>query len=220
MKLNIGSISLAALSVAFVMPLAAQTSNPSNQTTSNQTTSNWRAEADQMVPTRAAIVRTLDAKDSKPGTEFMAKLPREVHLKDGSELPAGTVLMGRVSVDDLNESGQSKLALCIDQAKLKDGRTIPVKATIVGVYGPGAGRWTPYDNPPGDQVANDWSKNVAQVDELNALKGIELHSRITSKNSGVLVSTKEENIKLERGTELALAIRDDKAQQGANIGAH
>jgi hypothetical protein len=220
MKLSIGPVSLAALSVAFVMPLAAQSSNPSNQSTSNQATSNWRAEADQMVPTRAAIDRTLDAKDSKPGTEFTAKLPREVHLKDGSELPAGTVLVGKVSVDDLNESGQSKLALCIDQAKLKDGRTIPLKATIVGVYGPGAGRWTPYDTPLGDQVPNDWNKNIEQVDQLGAYKGADLHSTITSKNSGVLVATKEEDIKLKKGTELALAIRDDKAQQDANMGAH
>lgn len=218
MKLSVGSISLAALSVAFVMPLAAQSSNPSNQPTSNQTTTTWRAEADQMVPTRAAIDRTLDAKDSKPGTEFMAKLPRKVHLKDGTEIPAGTELMGKVSLDDLNESGQSKLALCINQAKLKDGKTIPVKAAIVGVYGPGAGLWSPYDNAPGDQVPNDWSKNIKQIDQVDALKGVDLHSRITSKNSGVLVSTKEDDIKLKKGTELALAIMDENAQQGANMG--
>lgn len=220
MKLNIGSISMVALSVAFVMPLAAQSSNPSNQTMSNETTSNWHAEADQMVPTRAAIDRTLDAKDSKPGTEFMAKLPGKVHLKDGSELPAGTVLMGKVSVDDLNESGQSKLALRIDEAKLKDGTTMPVKATIVGVYGPGTGRWTAYDTAPGDQVPNSWNKSEGQVDEPNALGGADLHSAISSKNSGVLVSTKAEDIKLKKGTELALAITDDKAQQSSSMVTH
>lgn len=220
MKLNIGSVSLVALSVAFAMPLAAQSSSPSSQSMSNGTTSNWHAEADQMVPTRAAIDRTLDAKDSKPGTEFMAKLPEKVHLKDGSELPAGTELMGKVSVDDLNESGQSKLALCIDQAKLKDGQTIPVKATIVGVYGPGAGQWTPYDTAAGAQVPNIWNKNVGKVDEPDALRNTDLHSAITSKNSGVLVSTKEDDIKLKKGTELALAITADKNQQGASMSAH
>ena len=220
MKLSVGPISLAALSVAFVIPLAAQSSNTSNQPTSNQTTSTWRAEADQMVPTRAAIDRTLDAKNSKPGTEFTARLPRKVHLKDGTELPAGTVLVGQVAVDDLNESGQSKLALCIDQAKLKDGKTIPVKATIVGVYAPGAGAWTPYDIAPGDQVPNDWSNGTRQVIQPNVFRGVDLHSRITSKNSGVLVSTREDDIRLKRGTELALAITDENPQQGANMGGH
>jgi hypothetical protein len=215
MKLSIGPVSLAALSMALVMPLAAQ-----NSDSSVQSASNWRAEADQMVPARAAIDRALDAKDSKPGTEFMAKVPKKVHLKDGTELPAGTQLVGKVALDDMNESGQSKLALCIDQAKLKDGKTIPIKATIVGVYGPNSGDWTPYDTAPGDQVPNPWTDNTQQVDQLHALKGVDLHSKVTSKNSGVLVSTSEDDIKLRKGTELALAVADQNAQQGANMGGH
>jgi hypothetical protein len=58
----------------------------------------------------------------------------------------------------------------------------------------------------GDQVANDWTRSIHAVDQIDALSGVDLHSRITSQNSGVLVSTKKDDIKLKRGTEFALAI--------------
>ena len=99
-----------------------------------------KAEAGEMVPAQAALDGTLDAKDVRPGQPFQAKLADTVQLKDGQELPRGTMLVGKVGTDDMNEAGRSKLVLCIDEAKLKDGKTIPLKATIVGIYGPNSGR--------------------------------------------------------------------------------
>jgi hypothetical protein len=46
------------------------------------------------------------------------------------------------------------------------------------------------------------------VDQLNALSGVDLHSKIASNNSGVLVSTKNDDVKLRAGTEFALAIAE------------
>jgi hypothetical protein len=45
------------------------------------------------------------------------------------------------------------------------------------------------------------------------MSGVDLHSRIASKNSGVFVSPKDKNVKLASGSELALALAQSK--QGA-----
>lgn len=231
MKIQSASILSFACSLALLIPAGAAAQSRENshgsqsdstsssmQSPSSSSSSSWRSEASEMVPARAAINHTLDAKDARPGQEFQAKLPNKVHLKNGPELPAGTVLVGKVAQDDMQQSGKSKLALCINEAKLKDGKTIPVKATIVGVYGPGEGRSEAYPVAQGDQVPNTWTQQVQQVDQLNAMSGIDLHSRIGSQNSGVLVSTKKDDIKLKNGTELALAIAAQGEQMSSNGG--
>ena len=38
------------------------------------------------------------------------------------------------------------------------------------------------------------------------MSGVDLHSKIASMNSGVLVSTKKDDVKLKEGTEFGLAI--------------
>jgi hypothetical protein len=220
-----GLLSAAALAAVILMPpgtAAQSTSNPNMNENSQQSTmaSPGASEAKEMVPARAALARTLDAKDAKPGQAFEARLASKVQLKDGQTLPRGTVLVGKVGQDDMNESGKSKLALCIDEAKLKDGKTIPLKATIVGVYGPQAGDagTVDYQVVAGDQAPNIWSRSVTQVDQIGALSGVDLHSKIGSQNSGVLVSTKKDDIKLKTGTELALALAPENNQNNGSGG--
>lgn len=228
MRCNYAVNLAAALSLAVCTPalLGAQSStNPqdtngsqamSSQNGSSQTSS---MQAGQMVPTRAGLMQTIDAKNAKQGQEFKAKLPRKVHLKDGTELPGGTVLIGKIGQDDMNVQGRSKLVLCIDQARLKDGKTVPVKATIVGIYRPGAQEDEYYTPAAGDQMPNTWHKGIMRVDEIDALHNVDLHSNIKSQNSGVLVSKKDDDIKLKPGTELALAIAGENQQEGMNGGS-
>lgn len=218
-----GLLSAAAFAAVFLMPPGASAQSTSNSKMNDNSqqsamTSSGTSEAKDMVPAEAALARTLDAKDAKPGQAFEAKLASKVHLKDGQTLPRGTVLVGKVGQDDMNESGKSKLALCIDQARLKDGKTIPLKATIVGVYGPQAGDadTVDYQVASGDQEPNNWSRSITQVDQIGALSGVDLHSKIGSQNSGVLVSTKKDDIKLKTGTELALAIAPENQNQNQN----
>ncbi len=205
-----GLLSAAALAAAILIPPGASaqsTSNPNrNDNPSQSATAN--TEAAQMVPARAALEHPLDAKDARPGQPFQAKLADKVQFKDGQELPRGTMLVGKVGTDDMNEAGKSKLVLCIDEAKLKDGKTIPLKATIVGIYGPNQGDadTADYTVSAGNQEPNGWNRQFTQVDQIGALSGVDLHSKISSQNSGVLVSTKKDDIKIKDGTELALAI--------------
>jgi hypothetical protein len=58
------------------------------------------------------------------------------------------------------------------------------------------------------------------MDQKGVLSGIDLHSRIASSNSGVLVSTSKSEVKIPRGTELTLAIaaqqNGEQAVRGGN----
>ena len=219
----------AALSLALCTPaaLSAQSSTSPADTNGSQTMSGQTMSANpnsqntvpasQMVATRAALQHTLDAKGAHAGQQFQAKLPRKVTLKDGTTLPGGTMLIGKIGNDDMGVQGKSKLVLCINEAKLKDGKTIPVKATVVGVYPPGTQTSEYYmAGAAGDQVANPWHNGITKIDEIDALHNVDLHSNLNSQNSGVLVSKQDDNIKLKSGTELALAIGADpnSDQQG------
>jgi hypothetical protein len=191
-------------------------------TQSNSATSDAdKNEVGLMVGARGALDRTLDAKKAHAGQEFHVTLADTAHLKNGPELPSGTVLLGKVVTDDMETKGNSKLALCIYQAKLKDGKIIEIKATITGVNPPGSGTFVDHPRPAGDRAANPWHEGLQQVDQIDVLSGVDLHSKVSSKNSGVLVSTKKDEMKLKAGTEFALAIAfqgdDQQTANGASV---
>lgn len=216
------SLSVAALSMALFLPGAyAQSSKQSDNSLNSAKWTNQKAhqQASEMVPAQAYLLHKLDAKDMKPGTQFTAKLSNTVHLKNGPELPKGTELIGKVSTDDLQLKGTSKLALCINEARLKDGKTVPVKATIVGVYAPETETQQGYDVAPGEQQANDWNQNMLRIDQIDAISGVDLHSRVVGTNSGVFVTNKKSDVKISAGSEFALAIAGQNGPQMRTSGA-
>ena len=168
-----------------------------------------RSEAMKMVPAQAVLMKDIDARKAKVGQQIRAKLYKTVHLKDGTDLPSGTRLIGTVAADDL-QAGASKLALRFTKAQLKNGKIVPIKATIVGFFPP-----VSYDSggdpvSPGDQAANTWSSSTLKIDQLGVLSGVDLHSAIASPNSGSLVSSKRKDVTLQAGSELALAIAEEQ----------
>ncbi|MFZ0743360.1 MAG: hypothetical protein WAM85_03095 [Terracidiphilus sp.] len=202
------TLSIAAFSLAFLSPNIARSQNTQSAETSQAATNSpgGSNEAMQMVPARAALIQNLDARRAKPGQEFRAKLSDTVHLKNGTELPHGTTLIGVVATDKMETAGQSRLALRLTQADLKDGKVVPIKATIVGVFPPEFENRDGNIVAPGDQQPNSWNSGVLQVDQIGALSGIDLHSKIAALNSGVFVSSKKDDVKLKQGSELTLAI--------------
>lgn len=216
------SFPVAALSIALLVPAISYGQSASNSQSSQDSENQSAAqqEAAQMVPARSYLRHTLDAKNSKPGTQFTTTLSQDVHLKNGFDLPRGTKLIGTVATDDMQMQGASKLALRITSAQLKDGKNIPVKATIVGVYAPESENMQGYNVAPGDEQANDWTNSMLKVDQLNAMSGVDLHSRIAGQNSGVFVAKKKDNVKISAGSEFALAIAEQGQQTtGANGGS-
>lgn len=93
-------------------------------------------EARDMVPARVAVAARLDATKARAGDQIKTRLSNTVALKNGIQLPAGTEILGVVAEDDMKTAGRSKLALNFNQAKLKDGTVVPIKATILGLYPP------------------------------------------------------------------------------------
>lgn len=226
MKPNLANVvPVALVSVALLWPagLAAQTADQ-NAGSASAEQMNAPQTAHAMVRGMAALTKTLDARKAQPGSQFEAKLERTVHLKNGPELPKGSVLMGEVGSDDMNQSGNSKLALQFTEARLKDGNMVPIKATIVEVYPPqgfdASGAPIPQESASGtDADANPWNSKTFKIDQIGALSGVDLHSNITSRNSGVFVTTKKDDVKLQQGSQLALAIAPQgTGSQGQNGG--
>lgn len=204
------TLMVAALSFAFVQPHVARamsaaqesasssTANSSNPAGSDRSAS---GEVREMVPAQAELAKNLDSKKAQAGQEFEATLKGKVHLKDGTELPSGTKLVGTIATDN-SHAGSATLALRFTKAELKDGKAIPIKAMIVGVNPPPDG--PPYDVTAG--TTNTWDYDAQQVDDVGVMRDIDLHSRANGDNSGVFVSTKNKDIRLGARYQLALAI--------------
>jgi hypothetical protein len=156
-------------------------------------------EAAQMVAALATLPHALDADKDHLDSTFEVELSHKVTLSNGTVLPSHTVLNGRVTRDDMQATGKSEFALRFDQARLKNGKTVPIKATIVDIA-----RSSP--DTDGYASSNDWTSQTLTVEQLNAVSGVDLHSEIASNDSVVFVSTKRHDVKVPAGTELKLAI--------------
>jgi hypothetical protein len=198
------ALSIASVSLSLLIPNLAQTQRSQSLQPSQNVSVPALGEnvAMRMVPAQATLADDLDAVKSQPGQQFRAKLSRTVRLEDGSELPHGTVLVGVIATDETQVSGRSKLALRFTQATLKDGKVVPIKATIVGVLPPSLG----YNPTYGDPGENHWNSKELQVDKSNALPGVDLHSNVAGSNSGVFITNKKDDVKLSVGTQIELAI--------------
>jgi hypothetical protein len=208
------SLSIAVCSLALLLPNNVQARTAKNPPDVPNTSTAGQGEAARMVPARAALVKTLDAKKMEPGQQFQATLSSKVQLKNGPELPRGTLLIGTVVNDNSQTSGTLKLALRFTQAQLKNGQTVPIRATIVGVFAP--------DSTESEET-NTWNANTLRVDQENVQSGVDLHSSIDGDNSGVFVSAKKTDLKLSQGSGISLAIEAQGSNQqgvaGSNGGA-
>lgn len=201
MKYQVPSAIAAAL-LALPLSVYAQT-NTQDTSTSQDTTA--QAVAMHMVPAQGALVTDIDAKKDSPGKEFQVRLVKTIKLENGTELRSGTMLIGQVAQDDMQVAGNSKLALRITEARLKSGDVVPIKAMIVGVAGPDTVDASGHAVMPGEQDNNTWTNKTLKVDQIDAISGADLHSNVTSMNSGILVSSKDD-VKLKKDTEIELAI--------------
>jgi hypothetical protein len=200
MKIYCKTLVLTAVISALSMPALAQsTSGLGSQSIQASADSAGASEAAQMVSALATLPHTLDSDKDHLDSTFEVELTHKVTLSNGTVLPSHTVLNGRVTRDDMQATGKSEFALRFDQAQLRDGKSVPIKATIVNITRPSFGT-------DGYDTSNDWTSQTLTVEQLNALSGVDLHSEIVSNNSVVFVSTKKHDVKVPAGTELKLAI--------------
>jgi hypothetical protein len=214
MKYPIVSTIAAAL---LTLPLSVYAQTNMQDTSTLQDTNAAQAEAMRMVPAQGALVTAIDAKKDAQGKEFQVRLVKTVKLENGTELRAGTILVGQIAQDDMQVTGNSKLALRITEARPKGGNVVPIKAMIVGLVGPEVSDLAGNTVIAGEQNENTWTSKTLKIDQIDAISGADLHSNVASMNSGVLVSTKDD-VKLKRDSEVELAIAgiSDNNPSGTN----
>jgi uncharacterized lipoprotein YbaY len=200
MKMYCKTLALTAVISALSMPVLAQSaSGPASQSVQATADPSGANEAVQLVPAIAELSRTLDADKDHLDSTIEAELSHKVTLSNGTVLPSRTRLIGKITRDDMHAAGTSEFALRFDQAQLKNGKTVPIKATIVDIRRP---------DPETDDYAasNDWTDHTLTVEQINAVSGVDLHSEIASNDSALFVSTKKHDVKVPAGSELKLAI--------------
>lgn len=148
-------------------------------------------------PGIVAFTHGLDAHKLVAGAIVRVQLTNTVRFADGTKLPDGTWLSATVVQDSL-QRGNVRLALRFTKAQLKSGKTIPIKAMILGV--------SSNDSASSDLVMPIPHSSKDAVDIEGVTSGVDLHSKVSSPDSGVFVSKTKDDVKLNTETEMELAI--------------
>lgn len=213
MKLRFFTSSFAGLAMLAAMGgyAAAQTTSQAVPATT-QNTQNM-----QLVSANAQLVKTLNSKSASQGQTVTAKLTSNVKAADGTKLDKGTVLIGKVEqVQKSGGSGPATLSLVFDQARLKNGQTVPVKTTLLGAYPANAGDEWVDSGASGTlmPVQPHTIPDTQKVDqEPGMLRHVALRSAVQSDVSGVFTN-QNGNINLKRGTRLQIAIAPQTTAAG------
>jgi hypothetical protein len=139
---------------------------PARAAQSNDTSSAAMQQAIDMVPAQAYLDQTVDANKVKSGDQITATLSDKVLLKNGTELPDGTELVGQVTVDQMQNDGTYRLALVFTNAQLRDGKVIPIKATIMGAYGPTKYPTQGLNLVASEPIPNNWNDQTLGADAV------------------------------------------------------
>ncbi len=117
--------------------VSATDSNASRASAGTQHTQADAAAASEM---NATLSKPVDARKAKPGDLVTAKNDEDARSADGTRIKRGSTLVGHVTkARPLNKSAsgsadaESILSVVFDKAILKDGREIPLNATIQAV---------------------------------------------------------------------------------------
>jgi hypothetical protein len=106
---------------------------PNSQTAAPETS------AAVMSPLNGELVSKLDSKTAKAGDSVVVQTKASVKTADGTEIPKGSKLVGRVLGVHASEAGDnSQLVLQFDHVELKGGQSVPVHSQIQSIA-PAAG---------------------------------------------------------------------------------
>jgi hypothetical protein len=86
----------------------------------------------------AELTKRIDSKKAKVGETVEAKTTSAVKLPDGTELPKGTKLTGKVTDAKArsNTDKTSHIAFNLDQALMKDGHEVPLRVMVMSATAP------------------------------------------------------------------------------------
>jgi len=163
-----------------------------------------------LVSANAQLLRGLDAKSAHAGQVVMAKLMSDVKTNGQTELPSGTMLMGKVAQVQNSKGAETQISVVFNEARLSNGSQVPIKATLLAAYPPVVTGITDDTSFfPVAQPLHITSDDKVQQDP-GLLGNVMMKSAVQSDVSGVFLS-KSHNINLQRGTRLQLAIAPETA---------
>jgi hypothetical protein len=148
-------ISMAVPMAIFSLGLQAQTGTAPSSTPpasgavqEGQATGGAQAKPVPAAAVSAELTKRIDTKSAKPGDAVDARTTMAAKLPDGTELPSGTKLTGKVTnvKAKSKEDKSSHLAFNLDRAVLKGGKEVPVMVIVTSVTGPPEG-------PPTDAMS-------------------------------------------------------------------
>jgi hypothetical protein len=114
----------------------------SSASTASAGTKHAQADAAGSSEMSATLSKPVDARKAKPGDPVTATNDRDAKTADGTSIKQGSKLLGHVTkAQPLDKSASGKadasagsmLALVFDKAVLKDGREVPLNATIQAI---------------------------------------------------------------------------------------
>ena len=115
----------------------------------------------------AVLEKIVHPKKVKVGDEVVARMTEPTKLKDGTELPKGTHIVGKVTEVKMkaDKEGPSKLGLLFDKVQLKDGKEMPVTMALVSV----APRWEQGSVDP--VAAENTGSSAGRVNQMSQQQG-------------------------------------------------
>lgn len=158
-----------------------------------------------LVGVTVRLQQKLDARNARPGQEVRARLDGSVKA-DGVRLGKGTELVGKIDqVQASTGGGPSMLSVVFNEAHTKNGRSVPVKVTVIGAY--------PADEAQmavnGDQTMPPAPRHVTSDERVDQqagmLRHVSLHSAVENEDSATFRDDRG-NLKLAAGTFLQVGI--------------
>ena len=197
---------------------AQNAQSPQNaQPESSQAMQQTMPENLQLVSAAAQLTHKIDTKTARQGQTVKAKLTSNVKTAEGMKLDKGTMLLGKVEqVQRSTDNGPSQLSIVFDEARLKDGKTIPVKATLLGAYPSNTGDYYAESGTNGALMPGEPQRisDQQKIDQMpGMLSHVGMHSAVQSNVSATFIS-KDRDIDLKQGTRLQVAIAPLPASNG------
>jgi hypothetical protein len=157
----------------------------------------------------ATLAKPVDARHSKPGDQVMAKTTENVKSDGQVVLPKGSKIVGHITEAKAYAKGESssELGMAFDYAVLKDGREVPLAASIQAIAGPEAASLADQgDNGQGDNGMMAAGSAPARTSGGNAAGGVLAGSGgAVGTTSGTLLNTSSAVGPVRSGTLAAAA---------------
>lgn len=128
------------MSSAARTPAAQAAGNATASAAGQANPSATSASAAQGTNLSAELTKKVDTKNAKVGDEVAARTTSAARLSDGTKLPRGTRLQGKITDVQAKSADQkaSRLAFTLDHAVMHDGSMIPIHATVMSLSSPAA----------------------------------------------------------------------------------